>query len=105
MLDATWSGFDTNIGVLGVGLATLLPEELSGGEKVEMDVTTILQDVVAGTKPNRGLALKSSDERFDLDFARFFSHSYPDTDLVPILRVEYVLPPELPTEILDPEGE
>lgn len=96
VLDATWSGFDTRIGTSGAGLATLIPAELSGGEKIEMDITAILQDVVARTQPNYGLALKSPDERFDLDFARFFSASQPDTDLVPMLRVEYVLPPEPP---------
>ncbi len=105
MLDATWSGYDTAIGGSGAGLSTLIPGELSGGEKVEMDITAILQDVIAGEKPNYGLALKSPNERFDLDFVRFFSHSYPDTDLVPLLRVDYVLPPELPSEIPDPEGE
>ncbi len=96
VLDATWSGFDTRIGALGAGLATLIPEELSGGEKIEMDITAILQDVVAGKQSNYGLALNSPDERFDLDFVRFFSHSCPDTNLVPILRVEYVLPPQPP---------
>jgi len=105
VLDADWSGYDTEIGASGTGLATLLPAELSAGEEVEMDITVILQDIIAGTQPNYGLALRSTDERFDLDFARFFSHSYPDTDLVPVLRVEYVLPPELPPEITDPEGE
>jgi hypothetical protein len=100
VLDATWSGFDTEIRALGAGLVTLIPEKLSDGDTLEMDITAILQDVVAGKKPNYGLALKSPDERFDLDFVRFFSHSYPDTDLVPVLRpvlrVEYMLPPEPP---------
>jgi hypothetical protein len=105
VLDATWSGYETNIGGLGAGLATLIPGELSAGEKIEMDVTPILQDVIAGTQSNHGLALKSPDERFDLDFVRFFSHSYPDTDLVPLLRVDYVLPPETPSELTDAEDE
>ena len=105
VLDATWSGYGTDIGASGAGLATLIPAELSGGEKIEMDITPILQDVIAGEQPNYGLALKSQNERSDLDFVRFFSHSYPDTDLVPILRVNYVLPPELPSSLPDPEGE
>jgi hypothetical protein len=105
VLDSDWSGYETEIGASGTGLATLLPAELAGGEKVEMDVTAVLQDVIAGTQPNYGLALRSTDERFDLDFVRFFSHSYPDTELVPMLQVEYVLPPELPSEIPDQEGE
>jgi hypothetical protein len=105
VLDAAWSGYDTEIGGTGAGLATLMPGELSAGEKVEMDITAILQDVIAGVQSNYGLALRSPDERFDLDFVRFFSHSYPDTDLVPLLRVDYVLPPELPSEITDPEDE
>jgi hypothetical protein len=105
VLDADWSGHETSIGASGTGLATLIRTELSGDEMVEMDVTAILQDVIAGTQDNYGLALRSSDERFDLDFVRFFSHSQPDTDLVPMLKVEYVLPPDLPSEIPDQEGE
>ena len=96
VLDATWSGFDTRIGASGTGLTTLKPDELSDGEKVELTVTALVQPVVGGAQPNYGLAIKSPDERFDLDFVRFFSHSYPDADLLPKLEVDYVLPPAPP---------
>ncbi len=101
VLGAAWSGYDTGIGAAGAGLSTLIPDELSAGEKIEMDITAVLQPVVAGTQRNNGLALRAPDERFDLDFVRFFSHSYPDTGLVPLLRLQYVLPPEPDL----PEGE
>jgi hypothetical protein len=95
-LDATWHGFDTRIGASGTGLVTLKPDELAGGEKVEMTVTALIQPMVAGTQPNYGLVIRSPNETFDLDFVRFFSHSYPDIDLVPRLQVEYVVPPAPP---------
>lgn len=90
-----WEGFATDIGATGIATVTLVPDEITDNI-VEMDITALVQPLVAGIEKDRGFAVKASNEAFDLDFVSFWSHLRPEVDLKPRLVVDYTLPPASP---------
>jgi hypothetical protein len=96
VLESPWDGFETQIGVSGIATVTLEADEIAADETVDLDVTVLVQPLVARSENNRGFAVKTSNEIFDLDFLRFWSHRTPDGDLRPKLVVDYMLPPAPP---------
>jgi hypothetical protein len=96
ILDYPWDdGFETTIGATGIPTITIESDTLESDVTVHMDVTGLLQPLVARIEQNSGLAVKASSEVFDLDFVRFWSPEQPDSDLRPRLIIDYVLPPAL----------
>jgi hypothetical protein len=91
-----WEDYDTRIGVSGTGTITIETDDLGADGTVDLDITGLVQPLVARDEINRGFAVKASNEAFDLDFVTFWSHLQPDRDLRPRLVVEYVLPPTPP---------
>jgi hypothetical protein len=59
-----------------------------------MDITPLIQPLVARKESSYGLVIKSVDETADIDFVRFFSSMAADTLVRPRLEIEYVLPPD-----------
>lgn len=96
ILDYPWEeGFQTTIGAAGISTITVESDTLESNATVRMDVTGLVQPLVARLEQNSGLAVKTSNEVFDLDLMRFWSHAQPDSDLRPKLVIDYVLPPTL----------
>jgi len=91
-----WSGFDTTIGATGTETVTILAENMGADRTLKMDITGLVQPLVARQETNSGFAIRASNETFDLDFVRFWSHTQPDTALRPSLTVDYVVAPGLP---------
>ncbi len=104
VLEEPWEGFDTSIGASGITTITVKADSMTiCGGILEMDITALVQPLVAREEANSGFAVKASNEAFDLDFMRFWSHSQPDSALRPRLVVDYVIPPELPySEVRQP---
>jgi hypothetical protein len=97
IVDTTeWSSFDVPIGATGTATVTILARNMGANRTVKMDITGLVQPLVARQETNLGFAIRASSETFDLDFIRFWSHGQPDTDLRPRLVVDYSLPPALP---------
>jgi hypothetical protein len=63
---------------------------------LKLDITGLVQPLVARQETNSGFAVKAASETFDLDFIRFWSHNQSDSSLRPTLVVDYILPPGLP---------
>jgi hypothetical protein len=93
VLDSAWSGYGTTIGLTGAGLAILKRDEMAQEEVINLDITPLIQPLVARQQRNYGLVIKSVDETSDLDFVSFFSSSVSDTSLRPKLKLDYVMPP------------
>jgi hypothetical protein len=93
-----WSGFDVSIGATGTETVTILAERMEADSTLKMDITALVQPLVARQETNSGFTVKASNETFDLDFVRFWSHTQPDGMLRPTLVVDYILPPGLPYE-------
>ena len=96
ILDYPWEDFDTGIGATGISTITLQAGEAGTDTIVDMDITGLVQPLVARQEANLGFAVKASNELFDLDFMRFWSHTQPDSNLRPRLVIDYVLPPGIP---------
>ena len=96
ILAEPWEGFDTSIGATGTETITIKDEDLEADSTLEMDITALVQPLVARQEANSGFAVKTSNEVFDLDFMRFWSHTQPDSGLRPRLVVDYILPPAPP---------
>lgn len=93
ILDPDWTGFDTRIGISGAGMDTLRSDVIMPGETIRLVVTPLIQPLVSRRQNNYGLLIKSADESFDLDFVKFFSSRWAGTDSLPMLQVDYLLPP------------
>jgi hypothetical protein len=96
ILEYPWEGFETSIGATGTETVTIKVDDLAADSTLEMDITPLVQPLVAREEANSGFAVRASNEVFDLDFMRFWSHAQPDTSLRPRLVVDYILPPTLP---------
>jgi hypothetical protein len=94
--DENWSGFDTPIGASGTGLVTIKIDEIATDSTLRMDITPLIQPLVAGREKNRGLVIKTPVETFDLDFVGFFSSSSPDSAVLPLLEIDSLVPPTPP---------
>jgi hypothetical protein len=102
-LEEPWDGFDTSIGASGTDVITVKYEDLEADSTLEFDITSLVQPLVARQEANSGFAVKASNEVFDLDFVRFWSHTQPDEVLRPRLVVDYLLPPTPPySEVKQP---
>jgi hypothetical protein len=96
ILEEPWEGFDTSIGATGIETITIKAEDLAADSTLQMDITALVQPLVARHEANSGFAVKASNEVFDLDFVRFWSNAQPDSGLRPRLVVDYVIPPAPP---------
>jgi hypothetical protein len=96
ILDYPWDGFGTTIGVTGTAVVTLEAQAIGSEPQVKFDVKALVQPLVARQENNFGFAVRASNEVFDLDFVRFWSHLQPDSDLRPKLVIDYLLPPAIP---------
>jgi len=102
VLEEPWEGFDTALGATGIETITIKAEDV-GADTVNMDITALVQPLVARREANSGFAIKASNEVFDLDFMRFWSHAQPDSGLRPRLVVDYIVPPAPPySEVQQP---
>lgn len=91
LLDS-FSNFDTPYGVKGAGTTTLTCDSLSVASPICMDVTTLVQNIVAGLVTNYGFLIKTTDETVDLDFLIFSSTRTGNPNLAPHLAVLYTIP-------------
>ena len=98
-----WSGFDTTIGATGTAAVTVLAKNMGAERTLKIDITGLVQPLVARQESNSGFAVKTASETFDLDFMRFWSHNQPDVERRPRLVIDYILPPEVPySEVQQP---
>jgi hypothetical protein len=96
VLDTGWTGFDTKLGSRGTSTVTLEIGTVTTDNVVDMDVTALVQPLVARLENNAGFAIRAPNETYDLDFVGFWSNYQPDSVLSPRLVVDYVIAPALP---------